>query len=207
MLLTPEPLARSLQNHPLLLPDRRRYRRHSVDLRGRYMRANKRELTCAVIDISPGGVAIATTEAVDLGERIIAYFDHLGTLEGQVVRLVDGGFAMPIIASRTRREKLAAQITWLINRDVLSPQEVRQHDRAPVNKPMTLKLPDDMVVNVKVIDVSVSGASIGTEHRPMLGQEVMVGRLRARVVRHHTEGIAVQFIDIQQTDTMRRSFG
>ena len=207
MLLSPEPLTMPADDHPLILPDRRRYKRHTVNLHGRYMRASKQELPCKLIDISAGGVAISTAEVVDLGERIVAYFDHLGSLEGQVVRRFDGGFGMPIIASRSRREKLAAQITWLINRDVLTAQEMRQHDRTPVNKPMTLRLPDDMVVNVRVLDVSVSGASIATEHRPMLGQEVMLGRLRAKVVRHHSEGIALQFADVQQTETVRRNFG
>jgi PilZ domain len=207
MLLSPEPLAHLAHEHPLILPDRRRYKRYAVNLHGRYMRASKQELPCKLFDISAGGVAIETTEMVELGERIVAYFDHLGSLEGQVVRRFDGGFGMPIIASRSRREKLAAQITWLINRDVLSAQEMRAHDRTPVNKPMTLRLPDDMVVNVRVLDVSVTGASIATEHRPLLGQEVMLGRLRARVVRHHTEGIAVQFSDLQQIDSVRRTFG
>lgn len=206
MLLTPDALPRLVDDHPQILPDRRRYRRFAVRLHGRYMRADRSEMACTLIDISAGGVAIATTELVDLGERIVAYFDHLGSLEGQVIRRFDGGFGMPIIASRSRREKLAAQITWLINRDVLSVQEMRQHERTQVNKPTTLRLPDDMVVNVRVLDVSVSGASIHTEHRPQIGQEVMLGRLRAKVIRHHSEGIAVQFADVQQPDSVRKSF-
>ena len=61
--------------------------------------------------------ASATDHAVDIGERIVAYFDHLGGLEGMVIALVAGGFAFQFKVSDHKREKLAAQIMWLLNRD------------------------------------------------------------------------------------------
>jgi hypothetical protein len=46
-----------------------------------------------------------------------------------------------------------------------------------------------------MLDVSRSGASIVTPIRPPLGTEVIFASQRAVVVRHHDEGIAVEFVN------------
>ena len=40
-----------------------------------------------------------------------------------------------------------------------------------------------------------------------IGQTVTLGKLRARVVRHHDNGIAVEFVDIQNPQALRKYFG
>jgi hypothetical protein len=138
---------------------------------------------------------------------LVAYFDHIGGIEGEVVRQFEGGFAIKINATRHKREKLAAQLTWLANRTELAA-EGRRHDRiTPTNGDSTLQLAEGIVLTCRVLDVSISGASIATPARPELGSEVMLGKLRARVVRHHAQGFGVQFIDIQKPTALRRYFG
>ena len=75
-------------------PDRRRHKRVEVTLLGRFMRPDKQEYPCKLVDISVGGAAIMAPVEVEVGERIVAYIDQLGGLEGNVVRSIDGGFAM-----------------------------------------------------------------------------------------------------------------
>jgi hypothetical protein len=36
---------------------------------------------------------------------------------------------------------------------------------------------------------------------------VILGRMRGRVVRHHDLGVAIQFSDLQDPDSLARSFG
>jgi hypothetical protein len=188
--------------------DRRRHKRISVTLLGRFMRTStKQEYPCKLIDISVGGAALVAPVDVEDGERIVAYFDVLGGIEGTVARRFDGGFAMKFIVTQHKREKLAAQLTWLGNRTELGGAE-RRHERiAPKKAESTLKLADDISVACEVLDVSISGASIKTEARPELGQEILLGKLRGRVVRHHDKGIGIQFIDIQAPTALRRYFG
>ena len=52
------------------------------------------------------------------GERIVAYLDHVGRIEGIVVRVVEGGFAVRILASAAKRERIVNLLTWLINQEV-----------------------------------------------------------------------------------------
>lgn len=188
-------------------PDRRRHKRFQLSMIGRFMRANKQEFPCTLRDISVGGVAVTTPVPVEQGERIVAYFEQFGGLEGTVARIFEGGFAIRLTATQHKREKLAAQIMWMINRHELSSAEDRRHERIPVgNKLAPLKLDEGIVIEVRVLDVSLSGASIGTTARPPIGAEVLLGKQRVRVMRHHENGIGVQFIDIQDPDAVRRYF-
>ncbi len=62
--------------------ERRRHQRVRVNLLGRYMLADRREFPCQVINMSPGGMALIAPISGNVGERVIAYVDHLGRLEG-----------------------------------------------------------------------------------------------------------------------------
>ncbi len=187
--------------------DKRRHKRVAITLLGRFMRANRHEYPCKLNDISVGGAAISSPVAVDDGERIVVYFDHIGGLEGSVVRVFEGGFAMQFKMTARKREKLAAQLTWLLNRDVLSGIEQRRHQRFSVaDQTKTVVLDTGETLDCEVVDVSISGASLRMEMRPPIGSSLMLGRLRGRVMRHHEHGIGVQFVDIQEPEALRRHF-
>lgn len=147
-----------------------------------------------------------TLSEVEVGERIIAYFDHLGGLEGSVVRmLAGGGFALKFTFTQHKREKLAGQITWLINRHELASAEDRSHERISMGeRKATMRLSDGILVEVRMIDVSASGASIGTVVRPPIGSQITIGKLRAKIVRHHGNGIGVQFHSVQDPEALKR---
>jgi c-di-GMP-binding flagellar brake protein YcgR len=94
---------------PVKLPlteERRRHQRVKVNLLGRYMLADRREFPCQVTDMSPGGMALVAPIAGQTGERVIAYVDHLGRLEGKIARVLENGFAMSISATLRKRDKL-----------------------------------------------------------------------------------------------------
>jgi hypothetical protein len=98
---------------PKILPlaqERRRFQRVKVHLLGRYMLEGRREFLCQVVNMSPGAMALVAPMAGRPGERVIAYVDHLGRLEGKTARTIDNGFAMTISASPRKRDKLAAQL-------------------------------------------------------------------------------------------------
>src|ERR1700687_3107951 len=97
------------QFKPHALPhsqERRRHQRVKVNLLGRYMLSDRREFPCQVIDMSPGGMAVVAPVIGEPGERVIAYVDHLGRLEGTIARLLDNGFAMTISATARQRDKI-----------------------------------------------------------------------------------------------------
>lgn len=193
---------------PKLVPDRRRHRRAIVRVFGRFMREDEQEYPCQVINMSPGGMALLSPVTCADGERVVAYLDNFGRVEGLVARSFEGGFAVRILASLYKREKIANMLTWIINQESLGLTEERQHERvAPHNPSSKLILPNGEVHTCRVIDVSLSGASIASVVRPPLETMVILGRMRGRVVRHHDLGVAIQFSDLQDPDSLARSFG
>ncbi len=175
--------------------DRRRYRRVALPLLGRFMREDKNEYPCRLRDISVGGLSVITSEDVEPGEKIIAYFDNIGGFQGHVVRIFDDGFAIEIHATKHKREKLAATLTWTLNRFDVTEVEERRHQRISLPTPIsTLKLPDGTVLDCSISDISLTGAFIVTVARPRLGSIVVLGKHPARVMRHHENGIGVEFV-------------
>lgn len=186
--------------------ERRRFQRVALKLRGRYMLPDGREFPCEVVDMSPGGLAVTTQTPGRAGDRIVAYVDHLGRLEGQVIRAYSGGFAMTIMATPRKREKIAAQLTWLANRDLLGLPDDRRHDRLePENPVSTLRLPNGTTMTCRVIDMSVSGAAVASETRPPIGTPVTLGKTQGRIVRYIDQGFAVEFTRLLHPDFLEEN--
>jgi hypothetical protein len=174
--------------------ERRRHQRVRVELMGRYMLANRREYPCQTIDISPGGVSFIAPVSGAIGERVVAYLDQLGRVEGKIIRLMPDGFAIDLSATIRKRDKLAAQLTWLANRQILGIPEDRRHDRIQPRNPRTIiTLDNGTQVIARLIDVSTSGAGVSTDLKLEMGQRIVVGRLPAKVVRIFDGGVAVEF--------------
>ncbi|HEY0329839.1 MAG TPA: PilZ domain-containing protein [Rhodopseudomonas sp.] len=186
--------------------ERRRFQRVKVHLLGRYMLPDRREFPCQVINMSPGGLAMLAPGIGNVGDRVIVYLDHIGRVEGKITRIIDNGFAMTVGATPRKRDKLAAQLTWLANRDILNLPEDRRHDRiVPRNPICLLTLEDGSQQSCRIIDMSRSGAAIAAEFRPPLNSQVALGRVQARVVRHLEDGFALEFVHEQIAETLEDS--
>lgn len=192
----------------VLSRDRRRFYRVYIELQGRFMRADKQEYACHVINISPGGIAIASPVAGDPGERIILYIDHLGRFEGEVVRHFVGGFAVRFSGTAYKREKIANQLTWLVNKYHLDMAEERAHERmVPGKERVTVTTSDGVQHQVRVLDISLGGASVSMLPKPPVGELVTIGLLRGTIVRHHDLGVGIRFDQIQDPATIELHFG
>jgi len=180
------------------------FSRVTVNLPGRLMRANFEEFECIVTQMSPGDVLIESGARPVEGERIVAYLDHLGRIEGRVSDLQAKSFLLNLKATDRKRDKLAAQLTWIANKHELSLPEDRRHDRfSPRNSQAEIQLQDGRRYPCRIIDLSLSGAAIDIEVRPALGAQVTLGTMRGRVVRHFQEGIAIEFATIQPQEALR----
>jgi c-di-GMP-binding flagellar brake protein YcgR len=187
-----------------LAADHRRYQRVKVDLLGRYMLEDRREFPCQVVDMSPGGMALIAPQCGRLGERVVAYIDLIGRLEGIISRIFPSGFSMTIAASQRKRDKLAAQLTWLANRHILDLPEDRRHQRVAIrDQTTTLVMENGIQEKCRVVDLSVSGVAVISDNRPPIGSSVRVGKAPGRVVRHLENGFAVEFTRIQNADALK----
>ena len=173
------------ERKPIALPfgaERRRFQRVRINVFGRYMLSDGQECPCYVSNMSPGGMALLTEIGGRPGDRVSLSIMS-GDLKASSRRFQDG-FALAISATKHKRDKLAAQLTWLANRSVL-PDHQRRHQRITPRDPAAhVTLPNGFNFSCRVNDISQSGAGIASDQRPEIGVLVTVGKTRARVVRY-----------------------
>ncbi len=205
-----------MANAPLLLDDdleivdRRTDVRIVLSLPGRFtlasrrdMEGQRREFPCRVINMSCHAVTLATPVTGNVGERVIALVDQFGKLEGPIMRVMDGGFVMEIIAPKRERRRLAAKIEWYEKHKNHDADDHREHVRIiPRNPYSTLVLADGTTTECLVMDVSASGIAVSADVVPDIGTPVAVGKVIGRVVRHFEDGFAVQFAQLQEPDAV-----
>jgi hypothetical protein len=187
--------------------ERRRFRRVKLSVLGRYMLEDRREFPCQMIDISPGGVGLVAPVQGKVGTRVIVYLEQIGRIEGMIVRELENGFAMTIVAPQRKQDKLAAQLTWLVNRQTFGLPEDRRHERIELTHTMSvITFNDGRRLPAIIADCSISGAAFDCGEMIPLGTKVTVGHREARVVRHFDSGIAVEFDQPISTERFNPDF-
>jgi hypothetical protein len=188
--------------------ERRRFPRVPLELRGRFMLPDRSEYDCAVRDISGSGISILTDQPGEMGERIIAYISEIGRLEGDIVRIFDGGFALELAISPFKREKLLRILLDLDKSAEAGDESERRHHRfVPEKRGSDFTLPDGRSYPCEVIDMSLSGASIRVGVIPGIGTTVYLGKMRGIVARLHSQGVAIEFVDMPDLGTLADHFG
>ncbi len=188
----PAPLLRSTA---LPAPDRRKHRRADIAIDGRIMSAEGREQDCRSLDVSVGGARFAAPRGVPPEAGVLVYMDELGRLPGTVTRVAaDGTFGVSFDISAHKREKLAEQLTWMLNKGLFAYDEVRRHPRKESSGAISVTMEDGALLYCEVRDFSLVGCSLrATRDRPPIGTWLRVGQTYGRVARYLEDGFAVDF--------------
>lgn len=173
--------------------DDRRHRRIVITLPVRFMAEGGDEHRALLFDMSPGGVSVTSDVKPEIGVRVVLYIDDIGRCEGAVTRQHPFGFAVRLTTTQNRRDRIAERLTFHASRHRLRDEDLRIHERVASERNSFCVLPDGAKVPCRVLDLSLSGAALAIKERPELGAEVSIGRMLGRVVRHHAQGIAIQF--------------
>ncbi|MNL27710.1 PilZ domain protein [compost metagenome] len=72
----------------------------------------------------------------------------------------------------------------------------------PRNTLTELTLEDGSRYSCRLMDLSLSGAAVDVEIRPVIGTPVRLGNMRGRVVRHFMEGVAIEFASVQSREAL-----
>jgi hypothetical protein len=174
--------------------ERRRYDRVVMTLPGRYLLADGTEFPCEIVEVSSIGVAIRGPLVGDLGERVVAYVQELGRIEGVIVRRAADWFAIDLRVPSCRLQKIEKKIDWLVRQQAKGLPEQRSHERVDQDQEhTTLRLSDGRGFTASLIDASTEGAALPVDVAPPVGAAVTVGERPAHVSRHFAGGIAVTF--------------
>ena len=151
--------------------ERRREERVNLSLSGRYALGDGREYPCTTIDISPGDIVIrAPNTKAQIGERVIAYINPIGRLEGTIARRFDGCLAIRLETNAQSRERLARKIASYVRGRRGSTTVDRSHERIdPIHRPATVSAPDAFL-NVETIIQKLlhQGHALGDERKSVM---------------------------------------
>jgi hypothetical protein len=179
--------------------ERRRFRRVRVDLPGRlFMPSDGREDRCSVVDLSPGGAAIRCETIPDPGMPVVLYVDGFGRFEGVVARQDGGSFGISFQCTPSKRERTAEQLTLFLNKSLVDESVLRRHERSSQKGFAKFTRADGQVINCEVMDISVGGVSLKTDIKPPMGEFVLIAQAAGRVVRHHDQGIGIEFVGLER---------
>jgi hypothetical protein len=181
--------------------ERRRFLRVRVELAGRlFFPAEEREERCKIVDMSPGGAQVVCDHIPPAETSIIIYIDGFGRFEGVVMRPTESSFGVHFQCSALKRERVAEQLTLLLNKGVVDDSVMRRHERAPTRGLARFTRSNGDIVACEVLDLSLGGVSLKTEVRPPVGEVVLIGQMAGKVVRYHETGIAIEFVNPEKND-------
>lgn len=183
-------------------PDRRRHRRVQWSVRVRGLTAEGEEFQAMTVDVCAGGLRINLARPLNVGDNLVLYIDDIGRVEATVARaLREVGYAVAFKLTDRKRDKIADQLTWLINRDRLGLSDEREAERRPGSGGQVVATFGKVSIACAVMDVSIFGVALRTAGpRPMIGDKVTVGERSGTCVRYIEGGFAVDFRTMHAND-------
>jgi hypothetical protein len=174
--------------------ERRRHPRSPLKLHGRYMLSDGSEFPCETVNVFPGGIAIRGLKGGSPAERVVVYIEDLGRMEGGILRSVADWFAIEIHAPAKKQERLAEKIAWLVKSEDEGLADRRIRRRIEVaHEPIPMRTLDGRAFDVKLIDVSNTGAALLVDVVLPIGARVILDDKPASVSRRFPGGVAIAF--------------
>jgi hypothetical protein len=179
--------------------DRRKHRRVAWITSVKGLCADGVEFEASTVDVCAGGLRVRIGRQLGIGEPLVLYLEDVGRVEGVVVRkLAESDYAVEFRVPGRKRDKIADQLTWLINRDRLGLAEERVAERRSAAGQIIATYGDNQMVACAISDVSVFGVALRTSgQRPMIGDKVTVGERPGTCVRYIEGGFAVDFRPVE----------
>jgi hypothetical protein len=177
--------------------EQREFKRNAVNLPGNLIvPAEKVTLPCQVLSLSSGGASIRCEDTPRLHTYVILCIDGLRRIEGVTRRFVDGKLGLQLFFKATKRRLLLDDVYNYTNDGIARKAVLRRHARLPSISKVRFTLQGGEELSCEVIDVSMRGLSLRTTARPPISDLISIGQKYGRVVRHHSEGIAVEFAEL-----------
>ncbi len=155
-----------------------------------------------VLDVSAGGIGFLYKGAASLGDHIVAHLDGGTRLEGDVVRLFDGGFAIALSMSAHKRQRLAEALDRERARGRALEKltlERRIAKRVTGMSQSVVCETADRRFPVRIIDMSLTGVAIETEEKLELDALVVIGKMRGTIVRREGNRYGVHLMAAEES--------
>jgi hypothetical protein len=174
------------------VPDRRKYERVKLFLPGQLFNPlNEQSSECKVLNLSAGGAAVQCALSFPVGVSLVLYIENFGRFEGKTVIHGDGQLALEFSIGESKRSRLMEMLRSFAAGGI---GKMRKSERTLSLVSGNITRENGERISCDVLDISLDGVSLRTRVRPPVGEIVNLGRTRGKVVRHHIDGIAVQYV-------------
>ena len=164
------------------------------------IKSDEPKIVIAGSGMASGGLLTGTVAGEEDSGALDQMID-IGRVEGIVARVLNEiGYAIAFTVPARKRDKIADQLTWLINKDRLGLTDERDAERRPGGGQVIANY-SGVSIACAVADVSIFGVALKTAGpRPMIGDRVQVGERAGTCVRYIEGGFAVDFRTMHGTD-------
>jgi hypothetical protein len=171
--------------------DRRTLRRFAVSLQGRIFCPNGAVKDCILVDISSAGAAVQCASLPD-GSEVSLQVEKIGRINAVCTSHEKGILRLRFECPEATRQHIAMTLGQFLETGRASALRPRRENRlATANFHFTRA--NGERVPCDALDISLRGISVRTTVKPPIGEFVVIGRSAGRVVRHHDQGIGIQF--------------
>jgi hypothetical protein len=176
-------------------PENRLYKRTKLYLPGQiFDPASERSVDCKILNLSAGGAAVQCDRSFAPNIVLVLYVENFGRFEGRTIVHADGQLALNFSIGESKRGRLSEMLKSFTLNGVAGVTEMRRHARVPALVSGRIVRASGQIITCDVLDISLEGVSVRTKVRPPVGEIVNLGRTRGRVVRHHEDGFAIQYV-------------
>ena len=158
-----------------------------------FVPAEESTTNCMAVDLSAGGAGVQCEEVPPLNTYVVLYIDGFGRYEAVSTRFADGVLGLRFVFRDEKRDRLLEKLNLFVNEGHVDDTRRRAHERVPHMAAAYFTRPSGERVKCRIIDASLEGISLRTKSRPPLGEIIRISRTYGCVVRHHDQGIGVQF--------------
>ncbi len=175
--------------------ERRAAPRYAVSVSTRLIVGAGREGSGSMHNVSEKGAMLRTDVPARVGDAVTFYTDGFDRLEGRVVRIVSGGFAVEFNLSAIQNVSIGERIAaMMMNGHCLHLTEKREYSaRKTVNLDGSARVDGEDGFPCTLVNISNSGCLIRAQRLPPLGAEILIGERRGRVMRLGKNTFAVRF--------------
>lgn len=179
------------------VPERRKYQRVRLYMPGQLFNPlDEQTIDCKVLDLSAGGAAVQCDGSFPSGDKFVLYVTGFGRFEGRVVLHESGVLRLAFTIGESKQNRLKDMLALFVAEGLTGITELRKHKREPAIGSGFIVRADGNHLKCDVLDVSLDGVSLRTRARPAVGEIVNLGRSWGKVIRHHEEGVAIQFVQM-----------
>ena len=182
-----------------LSDDRAEYERVRTALAGKmFVPTEDMTLDCQIVNLSAGGARIQCEAPPPRHIRVVLYIEGFGRFEAITTRYVRDELGLRFVGTEEKRQRLLQDIASFINGGVTRATQLRRHVRTASTSFGYFVPSSGEFCLLQCTERLIARDVASNERTSSHWRDREFGCTRGRVVRHHENGIAIQFLGVEK---------